>query len=134
MKRDYYGNALPDSVYFNFRDFQEKIRALVEFTTNSCSQEKFADDFLIYIVSDKKDQSKRNIQFHWYCRKFLAGKNAKVEDARDHEEVLGKHFKDYNLQICKNQHSWVVEVSTPDKKPGQFQFQMPPKTTPPGTV
>jgi len=131
MKRDFYGNAVPESVYFNLGDFQGKIRALVDFAANGCS-ERYQDDFLIFLEEDKMDKHKRNINFHWYCKKFMANKDEKVDDNRDHEALLGKHFKDFNLLIFKDKLSWIIQVSTPEKKPGTLLVQMRAKDPPYG--
>lgn len=70
MKRDAEGNSLPDSVCFNSNDFENKIRALVDFSTESCSYEKFRDDFLIEIERDDTDGSRRNIRFIGIAKSF----------------------------------------------------------------
>ena len=116
MKRDHDGNAVPDS--FDSHDFQAKMRALVDFTNKSCSFEKYGDHFLIFITDDETHKEKRNIQFYWFCKRFRSDKEVQVDDARDHEGVLGMHFQDFDVLISKYKVNWRVDISTSANKPG----------------
>lgn len=128
MKRDCEGNPLPVLVC---HDLQEKIRALVDFTTESCSYEKYRDDFLIYIkLDDDKETGKYNIRFLWYCQKFMCKKDMFVEDSRNHEGLLRRYFTKYNVLIHKNDLNWDVLVSTPDNSSGIQRISLPSSATP----
>lgn len=128
MKRDCDGEPVANSACFNVDDFQGKVRALVDFTTESCSYAKYRDDFLVYIEPDNADQAKRNIRFHWYCQKFTTKKDTFADDNRDHETVLSKHFKCYNVLIQKYDYGWEVVVSS--KPPGVLRVSLPSSATP----
>lgn len=129
MKRDCDGNPLLDTC-FDKNDLQGKIRALVDFTTESCSYVKYHDDFLIDIEPDQAVKGRYNIKFHWYCHKFLAKKDMCVDDARNHESLLRKHFASYHVLIHKCDLLWDVLVSTPSKPPGIHCVSVPASATP----
>lgn len=128
MKRDVDGNNLPESVLCN--DLQEKIRALINFSTESCSYDKYRDDFLVYLKPDDTSRGRHNIQFFWFCQKFVSRKDTYLDDSRNHEGLLRKHFAKYNVLIHKNDLNWDVVVSTPRNPPGIHRVSIPASDTP----
>ena len=122
MKRSCDGTFRLHPTLLDCYDLQCKIRALVDLSTEA--SEQFSDSYLVYIEPDKDDKSKHNIKFNWYCGKFTAREESNRVDPRDHEGLLRKHFKSFNLLIHKKDHCWDILVSSPATQPGVHSVQL----------
>ena len=110
MKRDRDGNIIC-SEPVDLDDLEKKIKAVVDFISQNCSHKDYGDDFLIGLWPDNHDRNCKNVRLTWFC-KYLTLTMKNPDDKRDHEALVKKHFKHFNVSIEKLSHAWEITVST----------------------
>lgn len=116
---------LQNCLVVDLMNLTDKYRSFVEFLTKECSAQLYKDDFLVFVLPDGKNQNHCDLTFRWYCSSFKPELVSTIKDPRDHEKLLGKYFKNFDLLIQKDISSWKVIVSTPANQSRQHSVALP---------
>lgn len=96
---------------------EKQFNAILNFVYKDCDYKHYGETFLVDVVKDSSGLFR--LSFCWFhCHFKPQGTNSHMFDARNHEEMLRKRFKAFDMTITKNDNWWQVELSEPSKSNG----------------